>query len=237
MSSPVSSDVLTRLAEGLVVSCQAPPDDPLSGPRVMALMAQAVVRAGACGIRAEGLDDLAAVVGAVDVPVIGLVKRGDPGGVYITPTLADVRGVLDAGAAVVAADGTSRPRPDGSSLAEAAVLVHERGRLLMADVDGVDAARAAVDAGADLVGTTLSGYTPTTRTDGRTGPDLALVERLAAELPVPVVAEGRISTPALAAEARTRGASVVVVGTAITRPMLTAERFVQALRDVGARHG
>jgi N-acylglucosamine-6-phosphate 2-epimerase len=97
----------------------------------------------------------------------------------------------------------------------------------MADVATLDEGVAAAAAGADFVSTTLSGYVPgSPRQDG---PDLDLVAALAAALAVPVVAEGRISTPEEAALALARGAHSVVVGTAITAPTALTSRFVTSL--------
>jgi len=85
----------------------------------------------------------------------------------------------------------------------------------------------AANAGADLVGTTLAGHTDYSyRGDG---PDFETLERLAADLDVPVLAEGRIHTPAQAAEALRLGAHSVVVGTAITHPTTITSWFVDAL--------
>jgi putative N-acetylmannosamine-6-phosphate epimerase len=193
----------------------------------MVAMAQAAVAGGAAGIRANGPDDVAAIRKAVDVPVIGLWKLGTSG-VYITPTLAHAFAVAAAGADVVALDGTSRRRPDGLSLAEVVATLHARTScLVMADVATVEDGIAAQAAGADVVSSTLSGYTD----DGPApdGPDLVLVEALARRLDVPVVAEGRIRTPEEAAAALDLGAWAVVVGGAITRPQHITERFVHAM--------
>jgi N-acylglucosamine-6-phosphate 2-epimerase len=229
VSDPGLDGVLGRLRGGLVVSCQAPPGDPLQGPSFMAAMARAAVLGGAVGIRANGPADIRAVRHAVDVPVVGLWKAGREG-VYITPTLGHARAVADAGAAIVAVDATGRPRPDGSTLAElVGALRRDRRCLVMADVSTLEEGVAAADAGADLVATTLSGYTPAS--PPRTGPDLELVAALAGRLEVPVVAEGRIGTPDEAGAALDAGAWAVVVGGAITRPQLITARFADALRD------
>ena len=84
----------------------------------------------------------------------------------------------------------------------------------MADVDTLEAAIAAAAAGADLVGTTLYGYTTATCTLIPPGFDLlaAIVERLN----LPIVCEGGVASPALARQAIELGADIVVVGTAIT---------------------
>ncbi|MFW6691038.1 N-acetylmannosamine-6-phosphate 2-epimerase [Streptomyces sp. MAR4 CNX-425] len=221
--------VLERLRGRLVVSCQAYPGEPLRDPDAMRRMALAVLDGGAAGIRAQGLADLRAIRAATGAPLIGLWKDGD-GGVVITPTAAHARAVAETGADVVALDATDRPRPDGRALAESFAAVHGAGALVMADVSTYEEGLRAAGLGADLVGTTLAGYTGSSPAPAA-GPDLALVERLAAALRVPVVAEGRIGTPAEAAGALARGAYAVVVGTAITHPTTLARRFATAVDD------
>jgi N-acylglucosamine-6-phosphate 2-epimerase len=229
MSGPRRDAVLRRLRGGLVVSCQAPPGDPLHGPTFMAAMARAAVAGGAVGIRAEGPPDVRAVCQAVDVPVVGLWKQGATG-VYITPTVDHARAVAEAGAQIVAIDATGRPRPDGSTMPEVVAGLRRTNHcLVMADVSTAAEGVAAAAAGADLVATTLAGYTPYSRQGP--GPDLELVAALAARVEVPVVAEGRIATPQEARAALDAGAWTVVVGGAITRPQLITARFVAALGD------
>jgi N-acylglucosamine-6-phosphate 2-epimerase len=67
-------------------------------------------------------------------------------------------------------------------------------------------------------------------------PDLELVENLARETDLPIIAEGRYSTPNEVREAFDRGAFAVVVGRAITEPQLITKRFVQATAKHGTRH-
>jgi N-acylglucosamine-6-phosphate 2-epimerase len=220
--------ILRRLHGGLVVSCQAAPGDPLHGPVFMAALARAAVLGGAVGIRANGPADIQAVRRAVDVPVIGLWKDGTEG-VYITPTVRHARAVIDAEAQIVAIDATSRPRPDRSTVPEVIEGLRRTHRcLVMADVSTLNEGVVAVSSGADLVATTLSGYTP--YSPQRPGPDLELVAALAARVEVPIVAEGRIGTPQQARAALDAGAWTVVVGGAITRPQLITARFVAALQ-------
>lgn len=219
--------MIETLRHRLVVSCQAYPGEPLRSPEAMLGMALAAERGGAAGIRAQGLDDIRAITGRVSLPMIGLLKvPGDD--VFITPTLTDALAVADAGSDIVAVDGTRRPRPDGRSLAETIRALHdERGVLVMADAGSYDDGRAAEDAGADLVGTTLAGYTgERQRTDG---PDLELIAQLAATLSVPLFAEGRVHRPADARAALDAGAFSVVVGTAITHPTTITSWFVDAI--------
>ncbi|MFG3709022.1 N-acetylmannosamine-6-phosphate 2-epimerase [Micromonospora sp. NPDC047670] len=226
------TSLVEQLRHRLVVSCQAYPGEPMRDPDTMRRVALAAARGGAAGIRAQGLDDIAAIRNAVDLPLIGLWKDGADD-VFITPTLGHAVAVARAGAHVVALDGTCRPRPDGLTLAETIAAVHERtGALVMADCSTLDEGVAAAHAGADLVGTTLAGYTAyTTRGEG---PDLELVARLAAAVDVPVLAEGRIHTPAQAAQALRAGAWAVVVGTAITHPTTITGWFASAVADATA---
>lgn len=223
------SGVLERLRGGLIVSCQAYGDEPMNDAGTMSRVAQAVVAGGAVAVRAQGLDHLERMRPTLTVPLIGLWKDGADG-VFITPTLDHAVAVAATGAEVVALDGTSRPRPDGRTLAETVrELRGQHSVLVMADVSTYDEGLAAAEAGVDLIGTTLSGYTPYSRQ--APGPDLDLVERLAAELKLPVVAEGRIRTPLEAMEALARGAYAVVVGTAVTHPTSITRWFVSALED------
>jgi N-acylglucosamine-6-phosphate 2-epimerase len=219
--------MIESLHGGLIVSCQAYPGEPLRDARAMALIAQSAARGGAVGIRAQGIDDIRLISESVKLPQIGLWKVGADG-VFITPTLAHALAVIEAGAEIVAIDGTRRPRPDGLSLAETITEIHARtGALVMADAGSFDDGVAAQDAGADIVGTTLSGYTGERAKTA--GPDLELVEMLAAALTVPVFAEGRIHTPEQARAAQDAGAYSIVVGTAITHPTSITTWFVEAL--------
>lgn len=220
------SDLIDGLRGSLIVSCQAYPGEPLRDAESMRRMALAVVAGGARGVRAQGVEDLRAIRGAVEVALIGLWKDGTSP-VHITPTAAHALAVADAGADIVAMDATARQRPDRRPLDESINAVHRAGKLVMADVSTVDEGERAQHLGADLVGTTLSGYTDyTVRTDR---PDLALVSELTALLEVPVVAEGRLHTPDDAAEAMRCGAHAAVVGTAITHPTTVTRWFIDAV--------
>jgi N-acylglucosamine-6-phosphate 2-epimerase len=222
----VTESALDRMHGGLVVSCQAPPGDPLRSTSTMTRLARAAEAGGAAGIRAGGPDDVRAIKQAVARPVIGLWKDGDDG-VYITPTVRHAVAIAEAGADIVAVDGTRRPRPDGNPLAATIAALHGLGALVLADVATAADARDAVSAGADAVATTLSGYTADS--PHQDGPDLELLATLAAELAVPVIAEGRYHTPELARRALAAGAHAVVVGAAITSPAWLTAQFAAAL--------
>ncbi|MGE5508039.1 MAG: N-acetylmannosamine-6-phosphate 2-epimerase [Chitinophagales bacterium] len=224
-----TSEFLARTRGGLIVSCQALEHEPLHGPFFMAAMAYAAEGGGAVGIRANSPEDLRAIRRLTALPLIGLWKVTYPGHeVYLTPTLSEAAAVAGAGADVIAIDATGRPRPGGVSLPELIRLIHsDLGKPVLADVSTRAEGLAAAEAGADLVSTALAGYTAYSR--HMEGPDLDLVSELAACLPVPVLAEGRIWTPEEAQKALTCGAHAIVVGGAITRPQQITQRFATAL--------
>jgi N-acylglucosamine-6-phosphate 2-epimerase len=211
-----------------VVSCQAPAGSPLAATAHLVALARAAELGGACAIRAEGGDAVAAIKQAVGLPVVGLRKRPvDDSDVYITPELEDARAVARAGADMVAVDATRRRRPGGLDSARfLAELAGELQQPVLADVDCFEAGVAAEAAGAAAVATTLSGYTD----DGAPPeePDLELVARLAGRLGCPVLAEGRYATPEAVRDALHVGAFAVVVGSAITDPVALTRRFAAA---------
>ena len=99
----------------------------------------------------------------------------------------------------------------------------------MADTSCFDEGKRAAELGFDLIGTTMSGYTPYTK--GRTLPDLELIKRYSTELNKPVIAEGGIWSPEDLKNVYKSGAFSAVCGTAITRPMDITKRFVKALEE------
>jgi putative N-acetylmannosamine-6-phosphate epimerase len=216
--------LLASFANRLVVSCQPVTGGPLDSPAMVAAYVRAVEAGGAAGVRIEGFDNLRAARAATRLPVIGLVKRDlDATPVRITPFPDDVVRLADLGADIVAFDATARTRL--APVGDLAGLAHSRGKLAMADIATFEEALAAVTAGCDVVGTTLSGYTGGPTPDG---PDFELLSAIAAR-GIPVIAEGRIRTPDEAGEAMRRGALAVVVGSAITRPELATEWFAEAV--------
>lgn len=245
-SQQLMRGLLGRLQGQLVVSCQAPPGHPLAEPPMISALCLCAAQGGAAGLRVDGPDGVQAARAVTELPVIGLRKAwGDVsltgGRPAITPTLQDAKSLADAGADVIAVEGTKELH--GADAATFIQRVKEqlraatngaagRDRLLMADVSTVAEGVAAHEAGADLVGTTLSGYT--TASGPKNGPDLKLVHELARQ-GVPTVAEGRISSPELALAAIEAGACFVVVGKSITDPLIRTAEFVSALQ-LGTRN-
>ena len=227
---------LERLRGGLVVSCQPVPGGPMDRTDIVVALACAAEAGGARGLRVAGAENVRAVRDATTLSLIGLVKRPIAGRERITPERRDVEALLEAGADVIAFDATRRPRP--ATVLELVAAIHAGGQLAMADCADVEDGREALAAGADVLGSTLSGYLDNV-VSGRLedavpiGPDLALVRALRT-LSAHVLAEGRYNTPALAAEAMRCGAWAVVVGSAITRAEHVTSWFADAVRGGAA---
>ena len=221
-------DTLSRLKNGLIVSCQPRLTSALDHPRFVAALAIVAEGQGAVAVRIRGVRDIRAVRREVHIPVLGIEKIDDPQSeVYITPTIESVRRVHRAGAHIIAMDATQRPRPRGQSLASIVEAAKDDfNALLMADVatvqQGVEAARL----GFDMVGTTLCGYTKETK--HCKGPAFDLARKLVREVDVPVILEGRVHEPAHVRRAFDLGAFAVVVGTAITDIEWLSRRFIEA---------
>ncbi|MDQ7843439.1 MAG: N-acetylmannosamine-6-phosphate 2-epimerase [Armatimonadota bacterium] len=223
-----AAGLLARLRGGLIVSCQARAGHPLHDSVVIRALARAAEVGGAAGLRINGEADIRAVREAVDLPIIGIRKVWTPGtAVYITPTVADAAAVAAAGADIIALDATARPRSGGSEVEELIPRIRrELGKPVMADISTLEEGRRAEALGADLVATTLAGYTGGPVPEE---PDLDLVAELARALRVPVVAEGRYRTPEQVVAAFRAGAFAVVVGRAITDALDLTRRFVEAI--------
>jgi N-acylglucosamine-6-phosphate 2-epimerase len=226
-----NDDSIKTLKNGLIVSCQAPVNSPLHEPMIIAAMAQAAVENGAVGVRIDTPSHISAVRSQVKVPIIGLWKQVIPGyDVYITPQFYHAAAVAEAGADIIAIDATTRHRPDGETLGDIISQIHQQlAKPVMADVDTIEAARAATTAGADILGTTLYGYTAKTNNDSP--PGWELLKQIVAELDIPVICEGGISSPQMARQALDLGAYAVVVGTAITGIDVQVKNYQQALKN------
>lgn len=229
--------LVERLRGGLIVSCQAGADDGLYGAEAMAAMARAAELGGAVGIRANSPEHIAAVRRVVSLPILGIYKQDLPGyGIRITPSLEAARELVDAGADIIALDATYRGPLEGRLPAgELIRQVHETlGIPVMADISTYEEGVAAAEAGADIVATTLSGYTD--YTPMQTGPDFDLIAKLVGRINVPLIAEGRISSPQEARRVLELGGFAVVVGSMITRPRWIVEQYVAALNNYHNAH-
>ncbi|OGI08460.1 MAG: hypothetical protein A3I68_05625 [Candidatus Melainabacteria bacterium RIFCSPLOWO2_02_FULL_35_15] len=223
-----------RLKNKLIVSVQAQGNEPLNKPEYLLAMSQSVINGGAGALRLCGIDNIKHIKKNVSVPVIGLTKLEPTpinwlDKVYITATLKDLKELLKTGIEFIAIDGTNRKREDDSSLKDQISLIKEEGRSIIADVSTFEEGIYASELGADIISTTLSGYTKETRYKANNGPDFELLSELTEEISTPVILEGRIWELEDVKEAFKIGAHAVVIGTAITRPQIITKRFITSL--------
>ena len=225
---------MRKFPKGLIVSCQALEGNPLRNSAALARMAKAAEMGGAQAIRANGVEDIAAIREQVAIPIIGINKiKNAQGRVVITPTYASAAEVLRAGADILAIDATFAPDTLRENAGEIVRKVHtEHDVPVMADISTVEEARHAVQLGVDAVSTTLSGYMPGMpyASADRYQPDFFLLKQLLSDpkICVPIVAEGRFWKLEDVRKAFQMGVHAVVIGKAITNPMAITVYFMQA---------
>ncbi|MDH6305426.1 N-acylglucosamine-6-phosphate 2-epimerase [Parabacteroides sp. PF5-5] len=224
--------ILDSFKNGLIVSCQVQPDDPVYSEEFVVKMAQAAQWGGAVGLRANMPEQIKAIKREVDLPLIGLWKIWhDDTDVFITPTLEAAVAVWEAGAEIIAIDCTSQITHEGRPAYELLPLLKRElpEALVFADVANYEECRRAVEMGADIVGPTLYGYTAETKHIEQ--PDLREFARMCRDFgdKACMIMEGHIYTPEEAMKCLYLGAHSVVVGSAITRPHLITKRFTDLL--------
>jgi len=217
---------MANLKKGLIVSCQAVKGEPLYGLDIMHHFARAAVLGGAKGIRANYVSDINAIKNEVDVPVIGIIKAVyDDSEVYITPTLKEVKELLETGCEVIALDATKRKRPNGETLESLVNYIRENAPdvEIMADCSDFEEAKAADKLGFDYIGSTMRGYTEYTK--GISIPDYDFLKKMKDELNAKIIAEGGIWDTAQLEKVLECEPYAVVIGSAITRPMDITKHF------------
>ncbi|MEY9867997.1 N-acetylmannosamine-6-phosphate 2-epimerase [Peribacillus sp. RS7] len=223
-------NVLESIKNGLIVSCQARRGWPMYGADIMGALSKAAEKGGAVGIRATGPENIKAIKKVTKLPVLGIHKQWiDECEVYITPTYESAISIIEAGASIVALDGTQRKRPHGETVERIIGKIHSEhpNILVMADCATFEEGLIAEKFGADIISTTLCGYTEETKYVKEV--DYDLIRKLSSALKIPIIAEGHIHTKDHARKAIESGAFAVVVGTAITRPEIITKRFVDEL--------
>lgn len=225
-------ELLESMKNGLIVSSQVQKDDPIYTDDIVIKMAEAAKWAGAVGIRANSPEQIKAIKEKVDLPIIGLYKIWhEDSEVFITPTLEAAKEVWEAGAEIIALDCTNQITHEKTKAIELLPIVKAEipDAIIFADVSNYDEAKKAIELGADIVAPTLYGYTEETKHIEE--PNFREFARMCRDFKdeAYVMMEGHLYTPEDAMKCLYLGAHAVVVGSAITRPHLTAKRFVDLL--------
>lgn len=223
-----------KLLNGLIVSCQAYEDTPLYGADNMKRMAQCAIMGGASGLRACWPQDIKAIRSVTDLPIIGINKKfgdGDPlDDIFITPTLESATAIIEAGADIIAVDCTIRPNRGFDELCALLKAIHEThpNIAIMADLATVEEAIKVAETGyIDIISTTLSGYTRQSMENHSDGPNIDMIKEIKAKTNLPVNGEGRVWELNDLQAMLDAGADMVTIGTAVTRPHLITQRFVE----------
>lgn len=218
--------IVKRLKGSLIASCQPIPRGPLDFSSFILASAKASIIGGAKGLRIEGFKNLKVIKKNLNLPVIGIKKRvikNYP--IIITPLLSDVEKLSELGAEIIAFDSTLRERP--YSVGSLISKIHSCKRIAMADCSTIKDAINAIENGADILSTTLSGYTNEKLPPKN--PDFKLLNQLIKKFKVPIIAEGRFNTPVFYQKAIKSGAHAVVVGTALNRIELITKSFLDEI--------
>ncbi|MEB7506748.1 N-acetylmannosamine-6-phosphate 2-epimerase [Staphylococcus xylosus] len=219
------------LPQGLIVSCQALPDEPLHSSFIMSKMALAAYEGGAVGIRANSKEDIIAIKQEINIPVIGIVKRDyDYSDVFITATSKEIDELIESQCEVIALDATKQTRPK-ESLKSLVSYVREKAPHIeiMADISTLDEAINADKLGFDYIGTTLHGYTSYTKGHILYENNFQFLKDVLAHVDAKVIAEGNVVTPEMFKTVTDLGVHCTVVGGTITRPKDITKRFINVL--------
>lgn len=225
--------LLKQIHKKLIVSCQARVGWAMYGCEIMAAFAKAAEEGGAAGIRATGADNITKIKERVKLPIIGINKQWHEGyDVYITPTYASAKEILDAGIEVIALDATARRRPNDETFSSICSLIrqHYPDVCIMAEISTLEEAEAILKEQPDFISTTLCGYTKASSQVRSV--NLELIRQICAITDIPIIAEGKIRHEDEAVAAMAAGAHAVVVGTSITRPEVITKRYTDRIKEV-----
>lgn len=233
------SDVFESIANGLIVSCQAVPNEPHYMDGITLMFAKCADWAGAAGLRVNSPEDIKRIKAEVNLPIIGIWKiNRNIDDVYLTPSLEAAKAVWDAGAEIIGVQATHHLRQDGKQAYEIITEIKNAipEALIFADISNKEDAAKAIELGADFIAPTLAGYTQAGYFDTvhiKNEPNYELLEEivyLTKNSKTRVIMEGKVNSPEAAKKCIDLGAYAVVVGNAITRPHITAKRFVDYLK-------
>ena len=226
--------ILNKIKNKIIVSSQAQKNEPLYNEIAMNALIETIVVLGKTDcLRLAGARDVKNTKKKFgdSVVVIGITKPDTiPVNykelVYITPNIEDANSLIEAGADIIAFDATKRERK--TSVLELINFIHSKNKMAMADIAEFNEAKEAYELGADIISTTLSGYTKNTENTPDT-PDFNLLQKCVKELKCPIILEGKTKDYKDVKHAFELGAYAVVIGSMVTRPHKIIEEFKKGL--------
>lgn len=226
--------ILNKIKNKIIVSSQAQKNEPLYNEIAMNALIETIVvlgktdclrLAGARDVKntKEKFGDSVVVIGITKPDIIPVNYKEL---VYITPNIEDANSLIEAGADIIAFDATKRERK--TSVLELINFIHSKNKIAMADIAEFNEAKEAYELGADIISTTLSGYTKNTENTPDT-PDFNLLQKCVKELKCPIILEGKTKDYKDVKHAFELGAYAVVIGSMVTRPHKIIEEFKKGL--------
>lgn len=226
--------ILNKIKNKIIVSSQAQKNEPLYNEIAMNALIETIVvlgktdclrLAGARDVKntKEKFGDSVVVIGITKPDIIPVNYKEL---VYITPNIEDVNSLIEADADIIAFDATKRERK--TSVLELINFIHSKNKMAMADIAEFNEAKEAYELGADIISTTLSGYTKNTENTPDT-PDFNLLQKCVKELKCPIILEGKTKDYKDVKHAFELGAYAVVIGSMVTRPHKIIEEFKKGL--------
>jgi len=225
------------LKRGLIVSCQ-----PYYGVETfydyefIKRFALSAKFGGAAGLRIEGPSNISMLLNdSIDMPIIGLKKKHNTRNRYrsisITPSMFEISELYNSGARIIAVDFTLREQRDKEfyKLFMREIKQEYKDVEVFADVSTIEEALIAQDSGVNYVASTLTGYTEQTKYI--TLPDFNILSEFQKHLSIPYIAEGGFSSIEDVQKAVKLGVYCIVIGTAITRPHVLAERYSKLFKE------
>lgn len=230
-----TKEILQSLEGKIIVSCQGVKENIFYSPEHMLLFAKAAYVGGAISFRVNSPKHVSKLKENIeDSYVIGISKKlTKESDVFITPNMEEIDLLINAGADIIALDGTNRINNEGNYAWQTIVKAKEKypNMTFMADVATFEDAKYAIKAGADIIASTLYGYTKET-SKYTSEPTANLIKEIRKSYPeVFLIAEGRIWGIQDALRAFEAGANAIVVGSAITAPTLITKHFIEKLNE------
>lgn len=227
-------NLLKSLKHQLIVSCYATPEEALycEDGHLMQYMAQAAAKGGAKGILAEGESDIQAIKKAVDLPIIGFIKKEYPDTkITITPTLGEVDKLVEMDVDIIALDASGQKRAEGKSTKDFVKEIREKYEdlILIGGITSVKEAEEAEKAGFDAVALTEGKVADFEKT---MEPNYNQIKKIRKNIKLPLFVVGNADTPKHAKKALEYGGYSVVVGRAITSPEEITKQFVKKIGEL-----